>query len=115
MRRKKLNGSQPNDIAFLLILFFLLLIISSIEYSLDLSTSGNQAEEKTEEIFNLNLTSNGLFVENLKIDEATLYSQLKVGQKVNLTVEENVLWQDVIATLSLLNQKEIVVNLEQKL
>ena len=115
MRRKKLNGSQPNDIAFLLILFFLLLIISSIEYSLDLSTSGNQAEEKTEEIFNLNLTLNGLFVENLKIDEATLYSQLKVGQKVNLTVEENVLWQDVIATLSLLNQKEIVVNLEQKL
>ena len=115
MRRKKLNGSQPNDIAFLLILFFLLLIISATEYSLDLSTSGGQTEEKTEEVFNLNLTLNGLFVENLKIDEATLYSHLKVGQKVNLIVEENVLWQEVISTLSLLNQKEIVVNLEQRL
>lgn len=115
MRRKKLNGAQPNDIAFLLILFFLLLIISSVEYSLDLTTSGNQAEEKTEEILNLNLTLEGLFVKNQKIDETTLYSQLRLGQKVSLIVEEGVIYQDVISTLSLLNQKKIVVNLGQKL
>ncbi|MCK9482651.1 MAG: hypothetical protein M0R38_12995 [Bacteroidia bacterium] len=113
MRRRKINGTQPSDIAFLLILFFLVLIITSVEYSLNVDTNSGLGSEEKGEIFNLTLSSKGLFAENKKIDEVTLNSLLKTGQKTNLTVEGSVPWQDVVSVLSVLNRKEISVNLRQ--
>ncbi|MFA5468164.1 MAG: biopolymer transporter ExbD [Sphaerochaetaceae bacterium] len=113
MRRRKLTGIEPNDIAFLLILFFLILTVISVEYSLDITAGEEGISEASDEVLNLTLTKGSLYSENQKVDVSQFFSQLALGQRVNLTIDSEVSWQTVITTLDCLNQRRTIVNLRR--
>ncbi|NBK25915.1 MAG: hypothetical protein EOM68_28360 [Spirochaetia bacterium] len=110
MRKKRRDLGQSSDIAFLLIIFFLLLsgISSSHSISLDLPSS-TSARTSAEEITNqtLSLGQDGsLSLADQIITTNQLPSLVTNSTHLTLQVEADTAWQHVVSTLSMLQQRE---------
>lgn len=111
MRKKRRDLGQSSDIAFLLIIFFLLLsgISSSHSLSLDLpspkpaSTSAEEINFKT-----LSLRQDGsLSLADKPITTNQLPSLIQSTTNLTLQVEAETAWQEVVTTLSALQQLQL--------
>ncbi|AEV29192.1 biopolymer transport protein [Sphaerochaeta pleomorpha str. Grapes] len=106
MRRRKQELAQPSDIAFLLIIFFLLLSGIEVSKSLDLQ-SGNKIQTQSESI-SLTIHSNGEMSNgNTQTSLAELEGLLNEGTSLSVFVEGEALWQAVVDVLSIAQRHQV--------
>lgn len=106
MRRRKQELAQPSDIAFLLIIFFLLLAGIEVSRSLDLQ-GGNEIHAQIHPII-LTIHSNGeLTSGHTATSLAELEGLLDGGTSLSVFVEGETLWQDVVDVLSVAQRQQV--------
>jgi biopolymer transport protein ExbD len=106
MRRRKQDLAQPSDIAFLLIIFFLLLSGIEVSKSLDLQ-SGKSAYAQIETI-SVTIHNDGFITkENTRTSLAELEGQLNEQTALSVFVEGETTWQAVVDVLSLAQRQQV--------
>jgi biopolymer transport protein ExbD len=106
MRRRRQDLAQPSDIAFLLIIFFLLLSGIEVSKSLDLQSGTNthaQAESISLVIYGDGLITKDAQQTSLVALEGILNSQTSLS----VFVETDTTWQAVVDVLSLAQRKQV--------
>ncbi|MEA4861475.1 hypothetical protein SDC9_79102 [bioreactor metagenome] len=108
MRKKRRDLGQASDIAFLLIIFFLLLSGISSSHSLSLQLPSNTTTSASSEepsLLTLTLTRNGaLSLNNQTTSLSQLPSLVYRTTDLILEVEAETAWQEVVSILSVLQQ-----------
>ncbi len=105
--RNRRDLGQPSDIAFLLIIFFLLLSGIGANHSIPLSLTGdgNQADTAQEQQLFLVLDEEGsLFLDNKVINAAQIGSHIYEKTHIELAIEPDTKWQQVVNVLFALQQ-----------
>jgi biopolymer transport protein ExbD len=111
MRRRKHSIAQPSDIAFLLIIFFLLLSGIEVSKSLDLKTGMAQSTETKP--FSLTVEKDGtLHNAGQQIDLQQLDRELEDRSWLSVSVDPDVGWQTVVDILSVAERRQVPANLE---
>lgn len=112
MRRKQHAVGQPGDIAFLLIIFFLVLIGLQGARSIELSGGGQSMAEGLGTL-SIILLADGTIVQgesSIPIDE--LSRTIAHYDSLHLQVAGEALWQDVVTVLSIADEHRTAVSLE---
>jgi biopolymer transport protein ExbD len=108
MRKKRRDLGQTSDIAFLLIIFFLLLSGISSSHSLSLQLPQNPTASTSSEdskLQTITLIRNGtLLLNNQETPLSQLPSLVYRTTDLILEVEAETAWQKVVSTLSVLQQ-----------
>ena len=100
MRRKRQVLGQSSDIAFLLIIFFLLLIGVNGTRSIDFSTLGEPTPEAKTPVF-ITMDSNGkLYHEAAPISFESLRELMEKSETIHLKIAGENAWQDVVDVLA---------------
>lgn len=108
MRRKRRDLGQSSDIAFLLIIFFLLLAGINTSQSLELTTSATSSLQTDKEFISALLTENGtLIVQGIDYTPLEFATKLSPNTALTLHIEEETSYQQVIDILSLAEQHQI--------
>ncbi len=107
--RKRKELAQPSDIAFLLIIFFLLLAgigaSRAIPFKVESSTGGEDTTKKT---LSVTLREDGSVTTSTGVQEIEqLAAELDSATRLTLLVEGQTRWQQVVHTLSLLSQSPV--------
>lgn len=106
--RKRRDLGQPSDIAFLLIIFFLLLAGINTTQSIALHTTTSTVPQTETEVVQALLTQQGTVVlENETHTPLSFAQKLTSGTTLHLSVEEETSWQQVVDLLSLSEQRQI--------
>ena len=106
--RKRRDLGQPSDIAFLLIIFFLLLAGINTTQSIALQTRAAIAPQPDSIVVQALLTQQGTVVlENETHTPLSFAQKLTSGKTLHLSVEEETSWQQVVDLLSLSEQRQI--------
>ncbi|MFA6680961.1 MAG: biopolymer transporter ExbD [Sphaerochaeta sp.] len=106
--RKRRDLGQPSDIAFLLIIFFLLLAGINTTQSIALQTRAAIAPQPDSIVVQALLTQQGTVVlENETHTPLSFAQKLTSGTTLHLSVEEETSWQQVVDLLSLSEQRQI--------
>lgn len=105
MRPKRELG-QSSDIAFLLIICFLLLSGVSLSRSFEMDTDqGSVYVGETGEHLTLHLTKEGLLMfENRSLSGSALAVFLNQEPSLTLAIEQQTQWQTVVTTLALIER-----------
>ncbi len=103
MRRRRELG-QPADIAFLLIIFFLLLAGITASHSLTLSVHppGTQENQEVQELFLTLLSDGTVRIEGKAVLPGDLRRLITPSTQVTISIEGSVGWQEVIDLFSLI-------------
>lgn len=100
--RKRRELAQPSDIAFLLIIFFLLLAGVGASRALPLVIASSGGEEGPHRHLTVTLREDGtLLTSGSVIDEEKVAALLSPGIRITLLIEPRTRWQQVVHTLSL--------------
>ncbi len=104
--RKSRDLGQPGDIAFLLIIFFILLAGVSVSRSLPLTILPDNSENvrETEQLTITLLIDGSLSAFNKSITEEQLHQLISSSTDIRLFVEKDTVWQYVVDTLSLIER-----------
>ncbi|MFA7168693.1 MAG: biopolymer transporter ExbD [Sphaerochaetaceae bacterium] len=103
MRRKPQGIAQSSDIAFLLIIFFLLL--SGLESSKALTLKSPQPIQATADVVSLALRQDGIVLyQGKQLSRNQLQLLLSTAKQTDITVDEQTSWQDVVDLLSVANR-----------
>ena len=106
--RKRRDLGQPSDIAFLLIIFFLLLAGINTSQGIALHTSVATATQTDSVVVQALLTQQGTVVlENETHTPLSFAQKLTSGTTLHLSVEAQTSWQQVVDLLSLTEQRQI--------
>ena len=106
--RKRRDLGQPSDIAFLLIIFFLLLAGINTSQSIALNTSSSKASLEETVVLRALLTQEGtLLLANQVYTPLEFARELTPSTTVHLQVEAETSWQQVVDLLSLTEQRQI--------
>ncbi|MDY0289703.1 MAG: biopolymer transporter ExbD [Sphaerochaeta sp.] len=106
--RKRRDLGQPSDIAFLLIIFFLLLAGINTTQSIDLRTSTSKETMKETVILKALLTQQGtILLDDSAYTPFEFAIQLTPNTTLHLQVEGETSWQQVVDLLSLTEQRQI--------
>lgn len=106
--RKRRDLGQPSDIAFLLIIFFLLLAGINTTQSIALHTNTTTAPQPDSVVVQALLTQQGTVVlENETHTPLSFAQKLTSGTTLHIQVEEETSWQQVVDLLSLTEQRQI--------
>lgn len=106
--RKRRDLGQPSDIAFLLIIFFLLLAGINTTQSLSLHTNAsNVAQTETVPLQALLTQQGTLVLEGTTFSPLEFSSKLSDNTTLHLQVEGEASWQQVVDILSLTEQKKV--------
>ncbi len=106
--RKRRDLGQPSDIAFLLIIFFLLLAGINTSQSIALHTRAATAPQPDSIVVQALLTQQGTVVLEKETHTPLSFAQkLTSGTTLHLSVEEETSWQQVVDLLSLTEQRQI--------
>ncbi len=106
--RKRTDLGQPSDIAFLLIIFFLLLAGINTTQSIALHTKATTAPQTGSVVVQALLTREGTVVlENETHTPFSFAQKLTNGTNLYLQVEAETSWQQVVDLLSLTEQRRI--------
>ena len=106
--RKRRDLGQPSDIAFLLIIFFLLLAGINTTQSIALQTRAAIAPQPDSIVVQALLTQQGTVVlENETHTPLSFAQKLTSGTTLHLSVEEETSWQQVVDLLSLTGQQRL--------
>ena len=106
--RKRRDLGQPSDIAFLLIIFFLLLAGITTTQSIALNTSTSKVIKEDTIALQALLTQQGIILlENQAYTPFEFAIQLTPNTTLHLQVEAETSWQQVVDLLSLTEQRQI--------
>ncbi len=106
--RKRRDLGQPSDIAFLLIIFFLLLAGINTTQSIALHSAANNEKQTDSSVLHALLTQQGtIVVENQPYTPLEFARELNSNTTLHLQVEEQTSWQQVVDLLSLTEQRQI--------
>lgn len=106
--RKRQDLGQPSDIAFLLIIFFLLLAGITTTQSIELHTSTNKKAMKDTVVIQGLLTQQGtILLDDQTYTPFEFAIQLTPNTTLHLQVEGETSWQQVVDLLSLTEQRQI--------
>jgi len=114
--RKRKELAQPSDIAFLLIIFFLLLAGVGISRAIPIEMeSGSRGADAAGKTLSVTLKQNGSIETSTGVmDIEKLAAELDSATRLKLLVEGQTRWQQVVHTLSLLSESPVeAVNLEE--
>ncbi|MGE4454497.1 MAG: biopolymer transporter ExbD [Sphaerochaeta sp.] len=105
--RNRRNLGQPSDIAFLLIIFFLLLSGIASSSGIVLSLSETMPKDSIDKRpLSLTLSRNGaIYSRDTIIEYHDLTTQIATTNHVIITVEKGVPWQQVVSLLSIIEQQ----------
>jgi len=112
MRRKQHAVGQPGDIAFLLIIFFLVLIGLQGARSIELSVGGQSVAEGLGTL-SIILQADGTIVQgesSIPLDE--LSRTITHYDTLHLRVAREAVWQDVVTVLAIADEHRTTVSLE---
>jgi len=106
--RKRRDLGQPSDIAFLLIIFFLLLAGITTTQSIALHTNTSKEAQQDRVVLQALLTQQGsILLEDQAYTPFEFAIQLTPNTTLHLQVEEETSWQQVVDLLSLTEQRQI--------
>jgi len=106
--RKRRDLGQPSDIAFLLIIFFLLLAGITTTQSIALHTSTSKEIQKDTVVVQALLTQQGaLQIEGESYAPFEFAGKLTPNTTLHLQVQAETSWQQVVDILSLTEQRHI--------
>ena len=106
--RKRRDLGQPSDIAFLLIIFFLLLAGINTTQSIALHTTTTTVPQAETEAVQALLTQQGtVVVGNISYTPLAFARELQPNTTLHLQVEAQTSWQQVVDLLSLSEQRQI--------
>jgi len=106
--RKRRDLGQPSDIAFLLIIFFLLLAGINTTQSIALHTTTTTVPQTETEVVQALLTQQGTVVaENIPYTPLAFARELQPNTTLHLQVEAQTSWQQVVDLLSLTEQRQV--------
>jgi len=106
--RKRRDLGQPSDIAFLLIIFFLLLAGITTTQSIALHTSTSKEIQKDTVVVQALLTQQGaLQIEGESYAPFEFAARLTPNTTLHLQVQAETSWQQVVDILSLTEQRHI--------
>ncbi|MEA5030694.1 MAG: hypothetical protein VB025_00945 [Sphaerochaeta sp.] len=112
MRRKQHTVGQPGDIAFLLIIFFLVLIGLQGARSIELSVGGQSAPDGLGPLSIVLLADGTILQEGSSIPMNELSRIIAHHDTLHLQVAGETVWQDVVTVLSLADKHRTAVSLE---
>ncbi len=114
MRRRKITVAQPNDLAFLLIIFFLLLVGVYGVRSINLSTVSQAVVQTDSPPVVLTLNASGILRhEGIVLSTEDFHQLLQTIKTTTLRIAGETEWQKVITVLSKLDERGITVALER--
>lgn len=106
--RKRRDLGQPSDIAFLLIIFFLLLAGINTTQSIALHTNTSKEAQQDRVVLQALLTQQGtILLEDQSYSPFEFALKLNPSTTLHLSVEEETSWQQVVDLLALTKQKQI--------
>ena len=106
--RKRRDLGQPSDIAFLLIIFFLLLAGINTTQSIALHTNTTTTPQTDSVVLQALLTQQGtVVVENISYTPLAFARELQPNTTLHLEVEAQTSWQQVVDLLSLTEQRQV--------
>ncbi len=106
--RKRRDLGQPSDIAFLLIIFFLLLAGINTTQSIALHTNTTTTPQTDSVVLQALLTQQGTVVlEGETYSPLAFVRELTPSTTLHLSVEAETSWQQVVDLLSLSEQRQI--------
>ena len=106
--RKRRDLGQPSDIAFLLIIFFLLLAGINTTQSIALHTRASKEAQQDTVVLQVLLTQQGtLQLEGESYSPFDFAMKLTPNTTLHLQVEAETSWQQVVDLLSLTEQRQI--------
>lgn len=106
--RKRRDLGQPSDIAFLLIIFFLLLAGINTTQSISLHTNTSDSIQSDPTSLQALLTRQGtIVVEDHIYSPLSFARELSPNTTLHLKVEAETSWQQVVDLLSLTEQRQI--------
>jgi len=106
--RKRRDLGQPSDIAFLLIIFFLLLAGINTTQSLALHTNTSDASQTDPAVLQALLTQQGtILLEDQSYTPLEFARRLTPNTTLHLRVEAETSWQQVVDLLSLTEQRQL--------
>lgn len=107
--RKRRDLGQPSDIAFLLIIFFLLLAGITATQSLDLTLlQTSKSQNLTEQTLTITVNADGsLSSGDQTLLKADFIASLHTKTHLNLSIEASTEWQLVVDLLSILEQHPV--------
>lgn len=113
MRRRRKELAQPSDIAFLLIIFFLLLVGVDTTRSIDAEMGKGAAQRK--ETITVTIYDDGSLSQNAdRISPSELGTHLTELTSLHLCIEPETSWQHVVDILSLAEQHGVgAISMEQ--
>lgn len=112
MRKKQHALGQPSDIAFLLIIFFLLMIGINGTGSMEISTSGEAIHSEQKPLV-LTIQADGkLFIGTEPISLENLAGSLARYASLHAHIAESSRWQDIVDVLSIAGTLGIPVAME---
>nr|WP_321263078.1 biopolymer transporter ExbD [uncultured Sphaerochaeta sp.] len=105
--RNRRNLGQPSDIAFLLIIFFLLLsgIASSGSIPISLESSVTSETPGTALITLTILKDGSILLGNETLELQSIAKLIASAKHVSIIVERNTSWQHVVSLLSIIEQQ----------
>ncbi len=106
--RKRRDLGQPSDIAFLLIIFFLLLAGITTTQSIALHTTTRENIPTEAVVLHALLTQQGtILLEEQRYTPLQFAKTLLPNTTLHLSVEEETSWQQVVDILSLTEQRQV--------
>ena len=116
MRRRKITVTQPNDLAFLLIIFFLLLVGVYGISSITISTTSQKIIVTNQAHVILTLDATGsLSHKGSTLSPEALHQLLENTKTATLKIAGETQWQEIITVLAQLDERGISVAMERLL
>ena len=112
MRRKQLAVGQPGDIAFLLIIFFLVLIGLQGARSIELSVEGQSVGNGSDALTVVLLADGTILQGETSIAVNELSRTIANYDMLNLLIAGETVWQDVVTVLAIADEHRIAISLE---
>ena len=99
--------SSVSDIAFLLMVFFILTTACAAPHILRISSGISSQNVRAEDVSDIVIKSDSVTIDGISVTEETLAEQLKLNHKYRILPDDNAVYQDLVHILDILQEHGI--------
>ncbi len=99
--------SSVSDIAFLLMVFFILTTAWAAPHILRISSGISSQNVRAEDVSDIVIKSDSVTIDGISVTEETLAEQLKPNHKYRILPDDNAVYQDLVHILNILQEHGI--------
>ena len=99
--------SSVSDIAFLLMVFFILTTAWAAPHILRITGGSAVQNVRAEEVSDIVIQSDSIAIDGISVTEETLAEQLKPNHKYRILPDDNAVYQDLVYILNILQEHGI--------